>query len=113
MQQRLNASDPGLEIVNRDAAGIDVGNQSHYVAVPPGRDAQPVREFGSWTAALEEMSRWWKSCGIRTVVLPSTGVYWIAVYDILQSHGLEVNLVDARGTKNVPGRKTDVSIGAR
>jgi transposase len=108
VQQRLNASDPGLEIVNRDAAGIDVGNQSHYVAVPPGRDAQPVREFGSWTAALEEMARWLKSCGIRTVVLQSTGVYWIAVYDILQSHGLQVNLVDARGTKNVPGRKSDV-----
>lgn len=108
VQQRLNASDPGLEIVNRDAAGSDVGNQSHYVAVPPGRAAQPVQEFGSWTAALEEMARWLKSCGIRTVVLQSTGVYWIAVYDILQSHGLEVNLVDARGTKNVPGRKTDV-----
>jgi len=108
VQQRLNASDPGLEIVNRDAAGIDVGNESHYVAVPPGRDAQPVREFGSWTAALEEMAGWLKSCGVRTVVLQSTGVYWIAVYDILQSRGLEVNLVDARGTKNVPGRKTDV-----
>lgn len=108
VQQRLNASDPGLEIVNRDAAGIDVGNQSHYVAVPPGRDPRPVREFGSWTAALEEMAGWLKSCGIRTVVLQSTGVYWIAVYGILQSHGLEVNLVDARGTKNVPGRKTDV-----
>jgi len=65
VQQRLNASDPGLEIVNRDAAGIDVGNKSHYVAVPPGRDAQPVREFGSWTAALEEMAGWLKSCGIK------------------------------------------------
>ena len=54
------------------------------------------------------MAGWLKNCGIRTVVLQSTGVYWIAVYDILQSHGLEVNLVDARGTKNVPGRKTDV-----
>jgi len=98
----------GLEIVNPDAAGIDVGNESHYVAVPPGRDAQPVREFGSWTAAPEEMARWLIGCGIRTVVMQSTGVYWMAVYDVLQRRGLEVNLVDARGTKNVPGRKTDV-----
>src|SRR5208283_2107479 len=99
VEQRLNSADPGLEIVNRDAAGIDVGNESHYVAVPPGRDAQPVREFGSWTAALEEMARWLIGCGIRTVVLQSTGVYWIAVHDVLQRHGLQVNLVDARGTK--------------
>ena len=108
VEQRLSAADPGLEIVNRDAAGIDVGNESHYVAVPRGRDAQPVREFGSWTAALVEMAQWLTRCGIRTVVMQSTGVYWIAVHDVLQKHGLEVNLVDARGTKNVPGRKSDV-----
>ena len=108
VQQRLNSTDPGLEIVNRDAAGIDVGNESHYVAVPLGRDAQPVREFGSWTAALEEMAQWLIRCGIRTAVMQSTGVYWIAVHDVLQKHGLEVHLVDARGTKNVPGRKSDV-----
>ena len=108
LERRLNSADPGLEIINPHAAGIDVGNESHYVAVPPGRDARPVREFGSWTAALEEMAQWLKSCGIETVVLQSTGVYWIAVHDVLQSHGLEVNLVDARGTKSVPGRKSDV-----
>jgi transposase len=108
VEQRLSAADPGLEIVNRDAAGIDVGHESHYVAVPRGRDAQPVREFGSWTAALVEMAQWLVRCGIRTVVMQSTGVYWIAVHDVLQKHGLEVNLVDARGTKNVPGRKSDV-----
>ena len=108
VEQRLNATDPGLEIVNPDAAGSDVGNESHYVAVPPGRDPQPVREFGSWTAALEEMAQWLIRCRIRSVVMQSTGVYWMAVYDVLQKQGLEVNLVDARGTKNVPGRKTDV-----
>jgi hypothetical protein len=108
VEQRLSAADPALEIVNRDAAGIDVGNESHYVAVPRGRDAQPVREFGSWTAALVEMAQWLVRCGIRTVVMQSTGVYWIAVHDVLQKHGLEVYLVDARGTKNVPGRKSDV-----
>ena len=99
VEQRLNAPDPGLEIVNPDAAGIDVGNESHYVAVPPGRDPQPVREFGSWTAALEEMGQWLIRCRIRSVVLQSTGVYWMAVYDVLQKQGLEVNRVDARGTK--------------
>jgi transposase len=108
VQQRLNLDDPGLDIIHRDAAGIDVGNESHFVSVPADRDPQPIREFGSWTAALEEMARWLKDCRIRTVVMQSTGVYWIALYDVLQRHGLEVNLVDARGTKNVPGRKSDV-----
>jgi transposase len=108
VERRLNSADPGLEIINPHAAGIDVGNESHYVAVPAARDAQPVREFGSWTAALEEMAQWLKSCGVETVVMQSTGVYWIAVHDVLERHGLEVNLVDARGTKSVPGRKSDV-----
>jgi transposase len=108
VERRLNSTDPGLEIVNPHAAGIDVGNESHYVAVPPGRDAQPVREFGSWTAALEEMAQWLKSWGVKTVGMQSTGVDWIAVHDVRQSHGLEVKLVDARGTKSVPGRKSDV-----
>jgi transposase len=108
VQQRLSSDDPGLDIIHRDAAGIDVGNESHFVSVPPDRDPQPIREFGSWTEALEEMARWLKDCRIRTVVMQSTGVYWIALHDVLQRHGLEVNLVDARGTKNVPGRKSDV-----
>src|SRR6516225_6883403 len=108
VQQRLNLDDPGLDMIHRDAAGIDVGNESHFVSVPPDRDPHPIREFGSWTAALEAMARWLKDCGIRTVVMQSTGVYWIALHDVLQRQGLEVNLVDARGTKNVPGRKSDV-----
>jgi transposase len=108
VQQRLNLDDPGLDIIHRDAAGIDVGNESHFVSVPPDRDPQPIREFGSWTAALEAMAQWLKDCRIRTVVMQSTGIYWIALFDVLQRHGLEVNLVDARGTKNVPGRKSDV-----
>jgi transposase len=108
VQRRLNSADPGLEIVHRDAAGIDVGNESHYVAVPAGRDPQPIREFGSWTADLEAMARWLLGCRIRTVVMQSTGVYWIALYDVLRRYGLEVHLVDARATKNVPGRKSDV-----
>ena len=108
LQQRLHAEDPGLEIVHPDAAGIDVGNASHFVAVPASRDEQPVREFGSWTADLRRMAKWLKECGIGTVAMQSTGVYWVAVQEVLEQEGLEVYLVNARGTKNLPGRKSDV-----
>lgn len=108
LAQKLHAADPGLTIVHPDAAGIDVGNDSHFVAVPAGREAQPVQEFGSWTADLQRMATWLKACGIRTVAMQSTGVYWIAVQEVLEQAGLEVYLVNARGTKNLPGRKSDV-----
>lgn len=107
-QRRLHSEDPGLEVVHSEAAGIDIGNESHFVAVPPRRDPQPVREFGSWTADLRRMADWLKQCGIRTVAMQSTGVYWIAAYELLEAEGFEVYLVNARGTKNLPGRKTDV-----
>jgi len=107
-QLRLNAADPGLAVVHADAAGIDVGNASHFVAVPPDRDEQPIQEFGSWTADLRRMAKWLKGCGIRTVAMQSTGVYWVAVQEVLEQEGLEVYLVNARGTKNLPGRKSDV-----
>jgi len=107
-QQRLYAEDAGLEVIHPDAAGIDVGNASHFVAVPPDRDEQPVREFGSWTADLRRMAEWLKRCGIRTVAMQSTSVYWVAVQEILEREGFEVYLVNARGTKNLPGRKSDV-----
>jgi len=108
LQRRLQSPDPDLEVVHGDAAGIDVGNASHFVAVPADRDQQPVREFGSWTADLRHMAAWLKQCGIRTVAMQSTGVYWIAVQEVLEQAGLEVYLVNARGTKNLPGRKSDV-----
>jgi transposase len=95
-------------MVHCNAGGIDVGNESHFVAVPADRDANPVREFGCWTAALNEMAQWLKSCRIDTVAMQATGVYWIALYDILEQHGIRVVLVNARHTKNMPGRKTDV-----
>jgi transposase len=108
LAQKLHAADSGLTIVHPDAAGIDVGNDSHFVAVPSGRDAQPVQEFGSWTADLQRMAAWLMACGIGTVAMQSTGVYWIAVQEVLEEAGLEVYLVNARGTKNLPGRKSDV-----
>ena len=106
--RKIQSDDLSLEVVHPDAAGIDIGNESHYVAVPPTRDSQPVRRFGCTTAELKAMAEWLKQCGIRTVAMQSTGVYWIAVYDILEEAGLEVYLVNARETKNLPGRKSDV-----
>lgn len=106
--RRLQAGDPGLAVVHPDAAGIDIGNASHFVAIPPERDPVPIREFGSWTAAVQELASWLKARDIRTVALQSTGVYWIAVLEVLEQAGLEVYLVNARGTKSLPGRKSDV-----
>lgn len=108
LARKLDSENPQLEVVHRDAAGIDIGNESHFVAVPTGRDEQAVREFGSWTADLRRMAEWLVGCGIRTVAMQSTGVYWIAAYDILREHGIEVYVVNAHGTKNLPGRKSDV-----
>ena len=106
--RRLFSANPGLEIVHPNAAGIDVGNQSHFVAVAPTCDPLPVREFGSWTAALHQLADWLQSLGVQHVVMQSTGVYWIALYDVLEKRGFKVCLANARDTKNLPGRKTDV-----
>jgi transposase len=108
MMRQIQSEDVSLEVVHPDAAGIDIGNEFHYVAVPPSRDSQPVRRFGCTTAELKAMAAWLQQCGIRTVAMQSTGVYWVAVYDILEQAGLEVYLVNARDTKNLPGRKSDV-----
>ena len=108
LQRKFDADSAELVMVHADAAGIDVGNASHYVSVAADRDERPVREFGSWTDDLRKMVKWMKSCGITSVVMQSTGVYWIAVYDALEQAGFEVYLVNARGTKNLPGRKSDV-----
>lgn len=108
LERKIQSADLTLQLVHPDAAGIDIGNESHYVAVPPDRDSQPVRHFGCTTAELRTMADWLMQCGIRTVAMQSTGVYWIAVYDILEQAGLEVYLANARETKNLPGRKSDV-----
>src|SRR5216110_3127311 len=97
-----------LEIVHPDAAGIDVGGSEHWVAVSPDRDPEPVRRFGCFTADLREMGQWLVQKGVRSVALQSTGVYWMPVFEVLEQHGLEVYLVNAQHTKNVPGRKSDV-----
>ena len=106
--RRLGSDDPGLRVVHPNAGGIDIGNTSHFVAVPPGLDPHPVQEFGFWTADLKRMADWLKRCGIQTVAMQSTGVYWGPVLEVLEASGIEVFVVNARGTKNVPGRKSDV-----
>ena len=97
-----------LEIVHPDAAGIDVGGSEHWVAIGPDRDPEPVRRFGCFTADVREMGRWLVEKGVRSVAMLSTGVYWMPVFEVLEQQGLEVYLVNAQHTKNVPGRKSDV-----
>jgi transposase len=108
LSRKVAAGDPSLSIVNPNAGGIDVGNESHFAAVPSDRDPNPVREFGCWTADLIRMAEWFVACRIDTVAIQATGVYWIALDEVLTKHNIRVVLVNARNTKNVPGRKTDV-----
>jgi transposase len=97
-----------LTITHPNAAGIDIGNTAHFVAVPPDRDDEPVREFPSFTVDLNAIADWLKACGVDTVAMESTGVYWIALFELLESRGFTVLLVNARHVKNVTGRKSDV-----
>lgn len=96
-------------LTNLNAAAIDVGSKEHYAAVPPDRDKQPVRKFLSFTKDLHLIAQWFKVCGIETIVMESTGVYWYHLYTVLLEYGFEVLLVNAYHVKNVPGRKSDVS----
>ena len=98
-----------LPLINADAAGIDVGAKEHLVAVPCDRDPQPVRTFQAFTPELHELAGWLKRCGIKSVALESTGIYWLSLYEVLEQCGFEVRVVNARHVKHVPGRtKTDV-----
>lgn len=97
-----------LGITHPNAAGVDIGSSSHYVAVGPDKDDEPVREFASFTVDLNSMADWLDACGVDTVAMESTGVYWIPLYELLESRGFTVLLVNARYVKNVSGRKSDV-----
>lgn len=107
-QQRRRKVSKVLPLINPNAAGIDVGASEHYVAVPPERDEQPVRRFRAFTEDLHALAQWLLQCGVKTVAMESTGVYWIPLYQILEDYGLVVKLVNARHVKHVPGRKSDV-----
>src|SRR3989442_5131599 len=97
-----------LQHINVNAAGIDIGSEQHLVAVPEGRDEVAVRQFGTFTTDLIAIADWLAQCGVTTVALESTGVYWIPLFELLEQREFEVKLVDARHVKNVSGRKSDV-----
>jgi transposase len=96
-----------ISVVNINSAGIDIGSEENWVAVPNDRDTESVRRFGCFTSDIASMADWLKECGITSVAMESTGVYWIPVFQFLEEKGFDVVLVNARDIKNVPGRKTD------
>lgn len=98
-----------LPVLHADAAGIDIGAEEIFVAVPAERTTNPVRSFETFTRDLNELADWLQECGVRTIAMESTGVYWIPLYQILEGRGFQVFLVNAQHVKNVPGRKSDVS----
>src|SRR5918999_1754664 len=108
-QRKGNGLPAQLAAVNLHAAGIDIGAQEHWVAVPADSDLQPVRRFGACTADLQALADWLQQCGVTTVAMESTGVYWIPLFELLEARGLGVVLADAREVQRAPGRpKTDV-----
>jgi transposase len=100
--------DQGWETINFHAAGIDIGSKEHFACVPVGAASKNVRSFGTFTSDLKALADWFQQCGITSVAMEATGVYWIPVFQILEARGFEVILVNARQTKNVAGRKSDV-----
>jgi transposase len=107
-QSKKVSIDAVWEPVNVHAAGVDIGSREHWACVPRAASDRPVRKFGTFTADLEAMVEWFKTCGVTSVAMEATGVYWIPLFQILERSGLHVILVNARQTKNVAGRKSDV-----
>jgi len=96
-----------LPLIHPDAAGLDIGSEEIWAAVPPQRDSEPIRRFETFTPDLNALADWLVGCHVTTVALESTGVYWIPIYEILEARGLQVQVVNARHLKSVPGRKSD------
>ena len=106
---KQSRSSRDITLTHPRAAAIDIGATMHVAAVEPDRDSDPVRSFGTFTGDLQRLADWFEQCGVRTVAMESTGVYWIPAFEILDQRGIEVVLVNARDAKHVPGRKTDIS----
>ena len=106
---KSQATPSGLAVVNPNAAAIDIGATMHMAAVGADRASDPVRSFGTFTADLRRLADWFAECGVKTVVMELTSVYWIPIFELLEERGFEVILVNARDAKHVPGRKTNVS----
>lgn len=109
MTKTMTGGHPELKMVNPRAAAIDIGSTMHVAAVNPDACDTPVRAFGTFTQDLHDLADWFKACGVTSVAMESTGVYWVPAFEVLEGHGFNVILVNARYAKNVPGRKTDVS----
>jgi transposase len=107
--QKQHPKRSDLELLNLNAAGLDIGAAEIYACVPSDRDEQPVRQFGTYTVDLHHLADWLAACGIETVAMESTGIYWIPAFEVLEMRGFAVSLVNARHLKQVPGRKSDVS----
>lgn len=112
MPETVSSNAQNLARMNPGAAAIDIGSTMHMAAVNPDSDDTPIRAFGTFTRHLHDLADWFKSCGVTSIAMESTGVYWIPAFEILEQRGFEVVLVNARYAKNVPGRKTDVSDAA-
>jgi hypothetical protein len=97
-----------LKQINLNAAGVDVGASELFVCVPEDRDPKPVRVFQTFTCDLHDIAAWLKQCGVTSVAMESTGIYWIPLYEVLEAAGFEVKLINAREAKNLPGRKSDI-----
>ena len=108
-KRRSSKIRPALPMVHPNAAAIDVGARMHVAAVGADRSAEPVRSFGTFTTDLHRLADWFAECGVETVVMESTSVYWIPIFELLEARAFTVFLVNARDAKHVPGRKTDVS----
>lgn len=106
---RRSIKPTGRPVINDRAAGIDIGARFHVVGVAPELCDDPVQTFQAFTSNIERMADWLVSIGIDTVAMESTGVYWVPVYEVLQRHGLEVIVANAREARAVPGRKSDVN----
>ena len=109
MARKKTKDRPDLTTIKPGAAAIDIGSTMHMAAVNPDHTDVAIRAFGTFTHDLHDLARWFAACGVTSVAMESTGVYWIPAYEILEQHGFEVILVNAHYAKNVPGRKPDVS----
>lgn len=108
-KDKIKSKPSGLPIIHPFAAGIDIGSRFHVVAVSPDLCDEPVQTFQAFTSDLQRMAAWLVATGTKTVEMESTGVYWVAAYEVLESQGLEVVLANAREARAVPGRKSDVN----
>src|SRR5271165_1422578 len=108
-KEKSKATHSRMAMVHPNAAAIDIGATMHMAAVGADRTSDPVRSFGTFTGDLRRLADWFAECGVKTVVMESTSVYWIPVFELLDERGFEIFLVNARDAKHVPGRKTDVS----